>query len=290
MSCSSDTPVPSAPSHRVHLEIAARTHVGRVREDNEDRLLVAHLGRSERTVGEFAGEADASRGGIVMAVCDGMGGEAGGEVAASCAVEALYAALSRFGPVVDSATLGRRIVDAMREASAKIQEIAAREPRLKGMGTTATVAGVVDERLVVAHVGDSRAYRLRGGRLERLTDDQTLVEMMIRQGQLTPEQAKSCAYGHVIIQALGATRAIEVDLRTYDLTVGDVLVVCSDGLCGVVDDGAMAEVLASSATVEEGAERLVACALQAGGTDNISCIVARLSGDGLPRRQSFGPA
>jgi protein phosphatase len=276
-------PPPSAPPAptSIRLEIAASTHVGKVRANNEDRAMVAHLGRGERTVGAFRGSADASRGGMVLAVCDGMGGEAGGEVASTCAVDAMFAALTRCGPVVDSQTLGRRIVDAMGHASAKIQEISASEPSLRGMGTTATAVGVVDEHLVVAQVGDSRAYRLRAGKLERLTKDQTLVEMLVESGQLTPEQAESSDLGHVILQALGATKQVSPVLGTFDLAAGDVLLVCSDGLTAVLGDAIICDTLESSESCERACERLLELALQRGGPDNITCIVARASGGGL---------
>jgi protein phosphatase len=270
-----------SPSALVRLEVAVRTHVGKVRLDNEDRAVVAHLGRGERSVGSSQCTADASRGGMILAVCDGMGGEAGGEVASSCAVDELFAALARSGPVVDSQTLGRRIVDALDDASARIQEIAAREPKLRGMGTTATVAGVVDERLVVAQVGDSRAYRLRAGRLEQLTRDQTLVAMMVEQGQLTPEQADSCGYGHVILQAVGSTKTLTPDLQSHDLVAGDTLLICSDGLTGIISHDALRAALLVSASCEEACERLIDIALAAGAPDNVTCIVARATGAGL---------
>jgi protein phosphatase len=149
------------------------------------------------------------------------------------------------------------------------------------MGTTATVCALRGEVLLVAQVGDSRAYLLRGGRLTQLTRDQTLATLLVERGQLLPEEVPSFAFGHVILQAVGTSPHVEVDLVELRAARGDVLLVCSDGLSGPVPDEAIRDVLEAAASPEEAAETLIARANEAGGPDNVTCIVARLGGEGL---------
>jgi protein phosphatase len=265
-----------SPSHPpLLLDVAVRTHVGAQRSNNEDRSLVADLASRTAEVGAFSGTLRVENGGALFAVCDGMGGEAGGEVASSTAVAALYrGALDRL-PGRSADGVARGLVETVTGASAEIEAMARSHAELRRMGTTATVCTIADDSLIVAQVGDSRAYLLRSERLVQLTRDQTLVTLLLERGQLTPDQVKTSEMGHVILQALGHQGGVDVDLGSVRLTRGDVILVCSDGLFGCVDDGAIAGVLRSMASPAACCDELIELALAAGAPDNVTCIVAR---------------
>jgi serine/threonine protein phosphatase PrpC len=267
------TPEPSP-----FLDVCARTHVGMHRPNNEDRLLIADLTVQRGEFGAFAGRIAAGDGAALLAVCDGMGGEAGGEVASSTAVSALYRGAQARLPDPSAEGVARGLFETVLQASAEIEAIGRSQPELRRMGTTATVCTVADRMLFVAHVGDSRAYLLRNGALVQLTRDQTLVTLLLERGQLTPDEVKTSEMGHVILQALGHPGGVDVDLGSVALCRGDILLVCSDGLYGCVDDRTMANVLASKSTPTECCDELVELALLAGGPDNVTCVVARCEG------------
>jgi serine/threonine protein phosphatase PrpC len=234
--------------------------VGRVRTDNEDRSLARPP---------------------VFAVADGMGGHQAGEVAADLAIACLDDT-GRPGQTPD----GRQLVDAIQHANAAIRLESRTRPELLGMGTTCT-ALVVDEVVTIAHVGDSRAYRLRAGRLERLTEDHSLVAAMVRDGRLDPAAAATDARRHVITRALGADDDIAVDLVTVDRLPGDRLLLCSDGIHGQVDDGTIERVLADATDPGAAADRLIELAAAAGGEDNATVIV--IDPDAIPLPIAAGP-
>ena len=267
----------------IHLQIASRTHSGRVRSHNEDSLLVTRLTpRGGAHLSEFTGDEVVQPGeGVVLAVCDGMGGAAGGEIASRRAVEAIHGAMVRDGNAAGRAELARRLVSSVEEASREVLAVAKRRPDLSGMGTTATVCALAGDRLLVAQVGDSRAYLLRGGRLTQLTRDQTLAMLLVEKGQLALEDIDNFEFANVILQAVGTSGRLEVDLRSVDVYRGDVVLVCSDGLTGLVAAETIRDVLTNAPSPAAASESLIALANEAGGRDNISCIVARLAGEGL---------
>lgn len=262
---------------RIALEVAARTHVGVRRAENEDRVLVADLEGRIAHIGAFAGRLEVGSGGALLAVCDGMGGEAGGEVASTTAVTTLYRAAAAALPGRSSAGVARGLLDAVQAASRDIELLAAAHSELSRMGTTATVCAVAEHMLIFAQVGDSRAYLLRGEQLVQLTRDQTLATLLIERGQLTPEQLDSFEYNHVILQALGHVGGVDVDLGALRLAQGDILLICSDGLHGCVDDSTLAATLLVHDS-SQACDELVRLALAAGAPDNVSCLVARASG------------
>lgn len=266
---------------RIVLEVAARTHVGIKRVDNEDRVLVADLEAAAAHIGGFTGRLEVGSGGALLAVCDGMGGEAGGEIASTTAVEALYRAAIDSLPGQSPSGVARALLDAVQAASRDIETLAQQRVELSRMGTTATVCAVAGGTLLVAQVGDSRAYLLRGEQLVQLTRDQTLATLLLERGQLTPDQLDSFEFSHVILQALGHAGGVDVDLGELQLADGDVLLVCSDGLHGSVEDARLAETLRAFSP-SLACDQLVQLALDAGAPDNVSCLVARATG-GLPR-------
>jgi protein phosphatase len=229
----------------MRLHAAWATDVGRVRTGNEDALLI------DDRLGVFA-------------VADGMGGHVAGEVASSTAVEAVRAAIAG----------GSAIDEAIRAANAAVRDRAAEDPALTGMGTTLTAVVPLDgSRVLIGHVGDSRAYLLRGGQLTRLTDDHSLVEELVRDGRITAEQAEAHPQRSIITRAIGVEAEIDVDVYTIEVSNGDRILICSDGLSDMLRDAEVARVADTSADASTAADRLVAAANDAGGGDNITVVV-----------------
>jgi PPM family protein phosphatase len=234
---------------------AAATDSGKVRSSNEDAFF-----------------ADAR----VLAVADGMGGHAAGEIAARIAIDTLTREMRRPG-VRDPA---QTLVAATQEANELIIDRANEYERFKGMGTTLTAAVMRKGMLTVAHVGDSRAYLLSGGVLHQITQDHSLVGEMVREGLLTSEEAAEHPQRAVITRALGASRSVEVDIVEVPIEEGDTLLLATDGLTSVLRDAAIEKTLARDAPPSEIATSLVAEANARGGPDNITVVVARYEGPG----------
>jgi serine/threonine protein phosphatase PrpC len=238
--------VSAAPQLRP-VELTALSDTGLVRGHNEDRYLAQPP---------------------LMVVADGMGGAQAGEVAAGVAVD-------RLGGL--SAPLAvDELQRAIEEANAEIRRLAAEDPDRAGMGTTVTAALLEDGgRLELLHVGDSRAYLFRDGRLRRLTDDHSLVGEMVRRGALAPEEADAHPQRNVITRALGAEPEVEVDRSSEPLAGGDVLLLCTDGLSSAVGEEEIARILAGAATLDDAGRALVDAANGAGGVDNVTVLLAR---------------
>jgi protein phosphatase len=221
------------------------TDTGLVRGNNEDSYVVdgAHQ---------------------LFAVADGMGGHRGGEVASRTAIEALRAAIAS----------GRSVNEAITRANTAVLERAAGDEELTGMGTTMTAVVVAGaQQLLIGHVGDSRAYMLHNGILRRITDDHSLVEELVRDGRLTPEQAESHPRRHVVTRALGVDADVEVDLYTIEVSPGDRMIICSDGLTTMVRERDFERLLRNEPDPQRAAELLVDAANRAGGEDNTSVVV-----------------
>ena len=235
------------------VEKASLTDVGRQRQSNEDSYL-------ERAP--------------LFAVADGMGGARAGEVASRMAVEAFEDSEDAEGGPEEM------LRDVAREANRRIYEMAQGDSEHAGMGTTLTAAMVSGREVAVGHVGDSRLYRLRDGALEQLTDDHSLVEELVRQGRLTPEEAVNHPQRSIITRALGPEPDVEVETFTHRGRDGDVYLICSDGLSGMVSEEEMATILRESDSLKEAAEKLVEAANRHGGKDNITVVLFRLGSDG----------
>jgi len=262
--------------------VYGKTSVGLVREHNEDNLMVADL---STTSGPLPREeqisVSVSDRGVALAVCDGMGGAAAGEVASCMAVETLFEMLRGENAPEDRDGFARRLVDSVEEAGARIYLSAKKDRTRRGMGTTATVAGLVDKVLFVGQVGDSRCYVLRNGKLSLVTKDQSLVNQLIEAGQLTEDEAEAFEHSNIILQALGTTEQVAVDLTFVELRRGDRVLLCSDGLSGLVHDDAIQEAMANVELLPELADRLIDLANVGGGHDNVTCIVADFDGEAL---------
>jgi protein phosphatase len=267
-------------ANEIRLRVFGRTDVGQIREHNEDNFLIADLTRKSRSLMEADRDQVVGPRGTVLGVCDGMGGAAAGEVASQLAVDIIYEKLVQ-GQPNDHNELARGLVRAVEDAGARIFSEARADRTRRGMGTTATIAALVDARLFIAQVGDSRAYIVRNGRLVQVSRDQSLVNQLIEAGQLTEEEAETFEHNNIILQALGTAETVQVDLTFVDLRRGDVLLLCSDGLSGMIRGDEIREVLTSVPEPLEACRELTERANRAGGHDNITVIVARFDGPGL---------
>lgn len=287
-----DTPAPPVSSSNegastsdaeVRVKLFARTDVGQVREHNEDNFLVADLTRRSRGLLEANRATTIGAQGAVFAVCDGMGGAAAGEIASQLAVDILYERLvDDIGErVVKRDELARRLVTAIEAAGQRIFHEAKNDRSRRGMGTTVTAAALVDDILFFAQVGDSRGYVLRGDQLVQLTRDQSLVNQLIEAGQLTEEEAETFEHNNIILQALGTSDTVQVDLTYCELRRGDILLLCSDGLSGMVRFEEIRETLRASREPLEICKALTDRANQAGGHDNITVIIVEFDGTAL---------
>lgn len=235
--------------------VAASSVTGRVRPQNEDRC----------------GTFENATGARLFAVADGMGGHRGGATASQLALDTLAEAFAK-APAVTAEWLAEAVQDANRQ----VFDRASHEPGLRGMGTT-LVAVAVDPggHAWVAHVGDSRAYRLRAAQLVPLTEDHSVVAEMLQRGLVTPEEARVHPRRNEILRSVGVAPSVEVDVRALGLSAGDRLLLCSDGLSGVVSDAELARLLADHAPAET-VERAIESANDRGGPDNITAVVVEV--------------
>ncbi len=243
-------------------EEAVRTDTGRQRNANEDSLYVAAP---------------------LFVVADGMGGAQAGEVASKAAAESFAGELPQMPPE-------QVLEETIEGANRTIHELARKDPGLAGMGTT-TTAAIVDlegEEVAIGHVGDSRAYRLRNGKLEQLTRDHSLVEEMRRKGQLTDAQAEDHPQRSIITRALGPEPEVQVDVQTVPAQHGDVFLICSDGLTTMLDDEQIARLLARATSLSSAVKTLVDEANRAGGRDNITVVAFRLADPAAPESGNPG--
>src|SRR5215207_9623569 len=199
-----------------------------------------------------------------------MGGAQAGEVASAVAVDAVEGAKESSEPPE------AQLADIVREANRRIYDLAVADESRRGMGTTLTLAKLHGDEVSFAHVGDSRAYRLRGGELEQLTRDHSLVAELERSGQITPEAAEHHPQRSIITRALGPEPEVEVDTYTLAGRPGDLFLICSDGLTSMVSDDEVGSMLRSAGSLDEAAAELVRAANQSGGKDNITVILFRL--------------
>lgn len=265
----------------ISLNVFGRTDVGQIREHNEDNFLVADLTKKTRNLTESERRPVVGERGVVLGVCDGMGGAAAGEVASQMAVDIIYERFVDAEPPSDHDSLARRLVRAVEAAGQRIFNEARMDRSRRGMGTTATIAALVDSRMFVAQVGDSRAYILRNGQMMQVTRDQSLVTQLIEAGQLTEEEAETFEHNNIILQALGTADTVQVDLTYIDLRRGDRLMMCSDGLTGMIRAEEIRQVLINQVDPLQACKELTDRANAAGGHDNITVIVADFEGDGL---------
>jgi len=243
----------------VKVVVGAATDIGRHRERNEDAYL---------------------RDDPLFAVADGMGGHRGGEVASKLALETLEHTF-RHG--------GGGLADQVREANRAVFERSLLDRAVAGMGTTLTAAVVEGDQVRLAHVGDSRAYLLRAGELKLLTEDHTLVHQMVEQGEITEAEAEVHPYRSILTRALGVDPQVQVDEGLVDVRKGDRILLCTDGLTGMLTEEQVREILQGAGHPQDAADRLVRAANRAGGIDNITAVVLDLAPEEGESRDVEGP-
>lgn len=265
------------------------TDPGKVRPANEDQFAVAEVRRVMRVRQSSIPQPEALLGdqlGHLLVVADGIGGNRAGDYASALAVVGIEnLLLNTIGWLCRLQGDGvlSELNEALRTTDRWVEEVAGRQPELRGMGTTLTMAYLTANTMYVAHAGDSRCYLWRRGRLERLTRDHTVVEGLVSSGVLTPEQAQRHNLRNVVTNAVGGgTAGVTPDVHKHELAAGDVVLLCTDGLTGMVSDEEVAAMLGQHRVPEQACRALVDEANQRGGVDNITVVVARLDEAGRP--------
>ncbi len=247
---------------------------GRARNNNEDSVSL-------------------DEGAALAVLADGMGGYNAGEVASSMATSFIRAELGRWlreASANATDTEVRRAMDiCVDNANRAVFNAANSNPQYAGMGTTLVVAVFRDTRLLVGHVGDSRAYRWRGGRLQQITRDHSLLQEQIDAGLITPEQAAFSAHKNLVTRAVGVEDTVLLETHLHDVQPGDVILLCSDGLSDMLDDVSIGQVLQMHESLADAGSALIDAANDAGGKDNISLVLVRASGGTLSATRSWWP-
>ncbi len=276
----SETPeVPAVePRPQLIVVVAAASDIGEVREHNEDHHLIGDLDTQQKL--DLADQPYRSTGarGPLFVVCDGMGGVEGGEIASEMAAQVMWREMKGTPATRDPEVFARLLRRAARVANHDVHAMARREPGLRGMGTTLSAAGVIGDRMIAATVGDSRVYVLRAGVLVQVTRDQSLHSALLAAGHSANEAANA---GGAILQALGVGDDVDPSLSMTELRAGDRILLCSDGLYGLVGDPAIALLLSEPHDVQRSVRLLIAAARAAGGSDNITAIVCEVRGERL---------
>lgn len=267
---------------RLAIRWYGRSSVGCVRANNEDNLCARALtGESGPVVGPegaLRGEGLLDRPGVLLAVADGIGGERAGEIASGMAVNILGEAIAqRAGRGADHETareeLHAALVAAVHLASERIRDEGASNPARARMGTTLTAAWIFEDVALLAHVGDSRAYLYRGGRLQQATRDQTWAEKLLEDNIIGPDEVGRVAGRHILMQALGSEEELDVAVPVLAVEPGDTLLFCTDGLSGVVTDDVIADELRRGGSLEAVVDRMIQGAERRGGPDNITVLI-----------------
>ncbi|WP_428262454.1 PP2C family protein-serine/threonine phosphatase [Haliangium sp.] len=301
-----DEPGVSQPG-RIVVETRGLSDVGCVRSENQDGFLIGDLSRGRilaagGTLAHLDG-ADSGDGatavdgpgyeagprGLLWVVCDGMGGAAAGEVASELAGRMVWDEMHRAQATTERVVYGRRLRRAVRMANLQVWDEGRRRPQLKGMGTTLSAAGLMGSVVIMAQIGDSRAYVARGAHLVQVTRDQSVGAALVQSGRMTPEEVRDTPHAHTVLQALGIRDDVEVALSIVRIRRGDRLLLCSDGLYGPLGDALLLHILRTHADVDRAAAALVAAARAAGGPDNITAVLVRFDGEGLREARDDEP-
>ena len=284
----------AAAAHRgeIVVHVFGRTDVGLTREHNEDTFLVADLSAGNATLQPEVRTHRLGERGTLFMVADGMGGAASGEIASAMAVDVVLEELKRrwiSAGTTDPQQFAAVLRLATEAANSAIHRYASDHPENRGMGTTATVAGLLGDGLYLAQVGDSRAYIVRGGVCRQITKDQSLMQKLLEAGEITAEEAEQSDRKNIILQALGPDPRIRIDLTHQQVRRGDTLILCSDGLSGQVRPEEIATVVREEMDLMVVCKRLIDLANDHGGPDNITVVAARFEGDGLQPPNSQDP-
>ena len=281
-------------SSLVRIDVSAQSHTGYHRANNEDHFFITRLARTLQTIMTSLPAGDVPERteevNYLMIVADGMGGHAAGEIASRMAISALVSLALDVPDWIfnvdeeHAREIERRSRKFVQEVGAMLIERGRQDPALRGMGTTLTVARSLGRDLMITHVGDSRAYLLRGGSLHRLTRDHTYAQLLVDCGRLTPGEVADSRHRHVLTNALGgSSETVDVDVDLLTLENGDRLLLCTDGLSDLVADDTITETLLQAPASADACKRLLQLALESGGRDNVTVVVAAYE---IPTRPS----
>jgi protein phosphatase len=267
------------------VSVFGKTDLGLTRDHNEDTFLVADLSTGHASLHPDVRNHEVGPRGSLFMVADGMGGAAAGELASAMAADVIYHHLANTWTRDEEATGARfafRMKEAVELANQRIYLYAREHPDVRGMGTTVTAAGVFGDEVYLTQIGDSRGYLVRNGETFQLTRDQSLTQRLVDAGELTEEEAEHSERRNIILQALGPDPRVKVDLSRQRLRRGDTLILCSDGLSGVVRREEFAQMVASSPDLPTLCSALIDLANERGGPDNVTVVAVRFDGEGLP--------
>lgn len=269
----------------VRVSVFGKTDLGRTRDHNEDTFLVADLSTGNASLQpEVRNHQIGPRGSLFM-VADGMGGAAAGELASAMAADVIHRHMASVWAHDGNPAASRfafRMREAVELANTEIYGYAREHPEVRGMGTTVTAAGIFGNDLYLAQIGDSRAYLIRGTEAIQLTKDQSLMQRLVDAGELTEIEAEQSERRNIILQALGPDPRVKVDLTHQPVRRGDTLILCSDGLSGLVRREEFAGLAQQHRDPQALCAALIDLANERGGPDNITVITARFEGEGLP--------
>jgi PPM family protein phosphatase len=269
----------------VRVSVFGKTDLGRARDHNEDTFLVADLSTGNASLQPAVRSHEIGPRGSLFMVADGMGGAAAGELASAMAADLIYRHMITAwagDPTQTAARFAYRMKEAVELANGRIYSYAREHPEVRGMGTTVTAAGVYGHDLYLTQIGDSRAYLVRKSEAIQLTKDQSLMQRLVDAGELTEYEAEQSERRNIILQALGPDPRVKVDLTHQSLRRGDTLIVCSDGLSGLVRREEFAELARDHVDLPALCSALIDLANARGGPDNITVVTARFEGEGLP--------
>ncbi|MFY9221910.1 MAG: PP2C family serine/threonine-protein phosphatase [Blastocatellia bacterium] len=267
----------------IAVEIAACTDVGLVRKNNEDYFLVVDLSTGKALGDIYKGDKTTNTLSMLLVVSDGMGGQLAGEVASQMAVTSLWENMLKLSnvPAYD------RLVQAVEETNSLVFR-ESRRPEYKGMGATLTAALVEGDKAYIAEVGDSRAYLVRDGRIKQITTDQSLIEVLVSRGLVTPADAEKSTNRGILLQAIGVKQEIQVAVTSLPLQSNDYLLICSDGLSNKIKAQEMMKFISQRGATQPACQDMIVAARHRGGEDNITALLAKFNGSGLPTKVSNG--
>jgi len=277
---------PDTGSARIHVDLAAMSHTGLVRPQNEDHYLAIRFGRALETLFTNLPEDQLPKRSeeiaYGMVVADGIGGAAAGEQASRMAITMLISLVLHTPDWIlstgdrETEQVLQRTAERYDKIDAALRDQGNSDPRLAGMGTTMTLACSLRSRVIIGHIGDSRAYLFHRGALHQLTRDHNLVQSLLALGHITPEQAAKHPFRHMLTRALGAgAHSVQGDFQRATLAGNDQLLLCTDGLTDMVDNATIASILGSAASANDACQMLIQQALKKGGKDNVTVALAR---------------
>jgi serine/threonine protein phosphatase PrpC len=242
------------------MKIGVKTDVGMMRENNQDSYYVSPSGNYP-----------------LFIIADGMGGHKAGEIASEMAIKIISYNFtdSLAKSSIEDETIKNKIEKSIYEANSKIHKKSMEDERFSGMGTTVTLAYIVDDKIFIGHVGDSRAYLLRNGILSQITEDHSLVEELIRNGSISREEAKHHPQRNIITRAVGTSNEIKTDVIVEHKCENDILLLCTDGLTNMVDDDQIKDSLTMNEDIQQACEELVKISNDKGGFDNITVLAIK---------------